>query len=1255
MDFSSPFRLLGHLSAALSREESPSSEDILKTLGEVLAYHLKFKSSVQIIVIALVIDAWAETQKNCLCSREPINLLLSGVSNGIYYDEVAPLFMRLQSECKAVVNKFLQLFPDIPPTTFPSGFGIDEADSLLKSVTEKMTRAPEVSSKSRGDVENKCKQIQGTLEEIDQEQLKLKTRTMACMASAIVHVGALPQKITPIIKPLMDAIKLEKDVGIQEKAASGLAHLIKACLNRNPCPNTKIIRNLVTCLSSDPRCTPSASEPLGPLQDSSGGGGTLSDSEGPLSRSSSPSVLEIHNLCNKLSGILTFAKQQQQAALAAAIRRNVFTRQRLSRTNYSDFSNTNLDPMDDNIYEQKVQRRGAHIALSEISNLFGAELFNQMEMVWLAMTKALSEQVDPSKGSQSFQELDNLASELISSLQLFETLSSLVHRDIHGKILAYLPHLICCLGHPYTSVRHMSARCIGALAAVCQTEVMQEVVVKVIPKLSNVDEETSRQGAMECISCAVDSQGMDIVPYIVLLVVPLMGAMSDQNKSVRHLATQCFATLIRLMPLESGIPDPPMMSKSLVIKKVNERVFLDQLFNPNKLENYGIPDSIKAELRKYQQDGVNWLAFLKRYKLHGILCDDMGLGKTLMSLCILAGEYTERQKESKKSTNVWLPSIVICPPTLTGHWVYEVKQFCSSSQLKPLQYTGSPIERSRLQKLVKKHNLVVASYDIVRNDIDFFRSIKWKYCILDEGHIIKNGKTKMSKAIKQLQAAHRLILSGTPIQADTVRNTDTGKLSNRPILSGTPIQVNYLTADTVRNTDTGKLSNRPILSEHRYRNTDTGKLSNRPILSGTPIQVNYLTDDTVRNTDTEQCLELWLFRLPDARFPWSEKQFQARFAKPILQSRDAKSSSREQEAGALAMEALHRQVLPFLLRRLKEDVLDDLPPKIIQDYYCDLSPLQIELYEDFAKTRAKQSISDKLATEGRESSVPVTAKGHIFQAIQYLRKVCNHPLLVLTEAHPKFGEIHAKLKQQKSSLRDIQHAPKLAALRQLLQDCGVGAESQESVVGQHRVLLFCQLKGMLDIVEKDLLKAHMPSVTYLRLDGSVPMNQRHGVVQRFNNDPSIDILLLTTHVGGLGLNLTGADTVIFVEHDWNPTKDLQAMDRAHRIGQKKVVNVYRLITKGTLEEKIMGLQKFKLNIANTVISQENSSLQSMGTDQLLDLFQINKDNDGGPTSKTEEQEKPSSVQSVLSGLDELWDSSQYTDEYNLDDFIGSLK
>lgn len=185
----------------------------------------------------------------------------------------------------------------------------------------------------------------------------------------------------------------------------------------------------------------------------------------------------------------------------------------------------------------------------------------------------------------------------------------------------------------------------------------------------------------------------------------------------------------------------------------------------------------------------------------------------------------------------------------------------------------------------------------------------------------------------------------------------------------------------------------------------------------------------------------------------------------------------------------------------------------------------------------------------------------------------------------------------------------------MLLDCGIGQSqqsrnsssssntsdnqhTQQQLVSQHRVLIFCQLKAMLDIVEKDLLRTHLPTVTYLRLDGSVPATQRHSVVARFNADPSIDVLLLTTQVGGLGLNLTGADTVIFVEHDWNPMKDLQAMDRAHRIGQKKVVNVYRLITRSTVEEKIMGLQKFKLLTANTVISTENASLETMATDQV---------------------------------------------------------
>lgn len=201
---------------------------------------------------------------------------------------------------------------------------------------------------------------------------------------------------------------------------------------------------------------------------------------------------------------------------------------------------------------------------------------------------------------------------------------------------------------------------------------------------------------------------------------------------------------------------------------------------------------------------------------------------------------------------------------------------------------------------------------------------------------------------------------------------------------------------------------------------------------------------------------------------------------------------------------------------------------------------------------------------------------HIFQALQYLRKVCSHPLLAATPGGPGYEEV---MRTQGS----LETAPKLQALRQILWDCGIGVSKTSSEGGSeppgelggeefssHRVLIFCQIRSMLDLIQKELFARHMPSVTYSRLDGTVEARQRHAIVQNFNADPSIDVLLLTTSVGGLGLNLTSADTVIFVEHDWNPMKDLQAMDRAHRLGQKRVVNVYRLITRGTLEEKIMG-------------------------------------------------------------------------------------
>lgn len=466
----------------------------------------------------------------------------------------------------------------------------------------------------------------------------------------------------------------------------------------------------------------------------------------------------------------------------------------------------------------------------------------------------------------------------------------------------------------------------------------------------------------------------------------------------------------------------------------------------------------------------------------------MGLGKTLQTICIIASDHFLRKQEFAKTGSVEnrrLPSLIVCPPTLSGHWQQEIKQFAPF--LTALCYIGNPAERARVRAQLGTTDIVITSYDICRNDIENIGSFSWNYCVLDEGHIIKNSKAKLTQAVKRISANHRLILSGTPIQNNV--------------------------------------------------------------------------------------LELWsLFDFLMPGFLGTEKVFLDRFAKPIAASRNSKSNSKEQEAGALAIEALHKQVLPFLLRRLKEEVLDDLPPKIIQNYYCDLSELQKKLYDDFSKKQSKQIVGAVTADGDKQ------AKQHIFQALQYMRKLCNSPALVLNEKHPQFEKLSRQLIRDKTHIRDPIHAPKLGALRDLLVDCGIGTDSvnnageiptEATAISQHRALIFCQLKEMLDIVENVVLKKLLPTVSYLRMDGGTEARKRQDIVTKFNGDPSIDVLLLTTHVGGLGLNLTGADTVIFVEHDWNPQKDMQAMDRAHRIGQKKVVNVYRLVTRSTLEEKIM--------------------------------------------------------------------------------------
>ncbi|KFB40634.1 hypothetical protein ZHAS_00008156 [Anopheles sinensis] len=1208
---------------------TPEMESPIDCYTKVLIGYLQSRSALQRLISSLVIAYWCSFDSTIQPGPPVLQERLRACLNEyVYYDEVAILFTRLLQECrdylatlkqhKVPLVEYDQLkvltLDQIYQISTAVGWAGDEARAkhCLKAKVAEM-------------LEERRRSLLGSHSATALEQTTLHISTQSSVSGAVVSLHCLPDRLNPVVKPLMESIKREECELLQKLSAKYLSDLLDQVTTRTPCPNNKIVTNLCTLLKSDPEFTPKVICPDQELQHFD-----------PVNTGDS----------NPYHGILTLIKQQQRSkenggnsgngagqsgsgstrgpGRPAAVNPNVALDLSCSSSSSASASAAAAGSIAEECLgaageseetsrkHARTQRLGATAAITTICAQFKASLPQRLPILWQLLLDKLQTRVDETYVDRLA--LDVIAqddtNDFMTSLQLLEVAAPFLDASLHAELFKLLPKLCLLLRHPLKAVRHMVGRCLGTLASVDAATVMTMVINDVVPLLSCIESVIKRQGSAEAIACIVNRLQFEIVPYVVLLVVPLLGRMSDPDQSVRLVSTHCFATLIQLMPLDGLVTDGATrnLSEDLKLRKMKDRRFLEYLFTPKTIPDFEIPVKINADLRSYQQSGVNWLWFLNRYKLHGILCDDMGLGKTLQAICILAADHHQRSLDRSCAQ---LPSLVICPPTLTGHWVYEVEKFLPTRFLRPLHYVGLPVNREQLRLKLGTYNLIVASYDIVRKDIEFFSSVHWNYCILDEGHIIKNGKTKSSKAIKQLVANHRLILSGTPIQNNV--------------------------------------------------------------------------------------LELWsLFDFLMPGFLGTEKQFSIRFSRPILASRDPKSSPKEQEAGALAMEALHRQVLPFLLRRVKEDVLTDLPPKITQDLLCELSPLQERLYEDFSRMHLNSSDIRECLENIDGQMGPANKKTHVFQALRYLQNVCNHPKLVLSPSHPEYQMIVGEFTRNGSSMDDIEHSAKLPVLKQLLLDCGIGTNEDVSV-NQHRALIFCQLKAMLDIVENDLLKKHLPAVSYLRLDGSVPPSTRHHIVTKFNGDPSIDVLLLTTQVGGLGLNLTGADTVIFVEHDWNPMKDLQAMDRAHRIGQKKVVNVYRLITRKSLEEKIMGLQKFKLLTANTVVSDDNASMDTMGTDQLLDLFTLADDTgklgvgdqqsatagvtttarrgrSGGlqrSNSLTASSAASSAstieangnggggggvaIKTVLESLPELWDDNQYHEEYDLSQFLEGLK
>jgi SNF2 family DNA or RNA helicase len=507
------------------------------------------------------------------------------------------------------------------------------------------------------------------------------------------------------------------------------------------------------------------------------------------------------------------------------------------------------------------------------------------------------------------------------------------------------------------------------------------------------------------------------------------------------------------------------------------------------LREVPVPRSLRAELRAYQQQGLNWMQYLREQGLAGVLADDMGLGKTVQTLAHILAE--------KEAGRLDRPALIVVPTTLVHNWREEARRF--APELKVLVLNG-PQRKERFDQ-IGEHELILTTYALLWRDQKVLAEHEYHLLILDEAQYVKNATTKAAQAIRGLNARHRLCLTGTPLE-------------------------------------------------------------------------NHLG-------------ELWSqfdFLLPG--FLGSQKDFTRRWRNPIEKNNDGVRRS-----------LLARRIRPFMLRRRKDEVAKELPAKTTIVCSVDLEGAQRDLYET-VRTAMQEKVRAAVSAQG-------LARSHIIvlDALLKLRQVCCDPRLVRTirtanegaerseDAAPRLASPD-KAEKGARGMRSAKLDLLLSMLPELIEE-------------GRRVLLFSQFTGMLALIAEALDEAAIP---YVILTGDT--TDRITPVERFQQG-EVPLFLISLKAGGVGLNLTAADTVIHYDPWWNPAAENQATDRAHRLGQDKPVFVYKLIAAGSIEEKIVELQEQKAGLADSILSEDAAGAAKFSDDDIDALFAPMPELEGG--------------------------------------------
>jgi len=371
--------------------------------------------------------------------------------------------------------------------------------------------------------------------------------------------------------------------------------------------------------------------------------------------------------------------------------------------------------------------------------------------------------------------------------------------------------------------------------------------------------------------------------------------------------------------------------------------------------------------------------------------------------------------------------------------------------------------------------------------------------------------------------------------------------------------------DTVALDEAQHIKNRQSLNAQAVKAV---RARQRIVLTGTPLE--------------NSVLDLWsIFDFLMPGYLGTAQDFRERYELPIANEKDAKAQAR-----------LARRLRPFMLRRLKAEVASDLPAKLEQVSFCELTPDQRSVYQQVIEASRKE-VLEAVGAQGVAKSRMV-----VLTALLRLRQVCcDLRLLKLENRSDGVLECGSDVKAgpplQPPPTPSLPSAPSSSSGKMDM----FGELLEEVIDGGHRVLVFSQFVGMLTLLKEKLAAE---GIEFCYLDGST--TDRAGVVERFQTNAAVPVFLISLKAGGVGLNLTGADIVVHFDPWWNPAVEDQATDRAHRIGQTKVVTSYKLITRDTVEEKILTLQNRKREIIRATIGGEEEFAAALNWEEIQELL-----------------------------------------------------